>query len=139
MAPMGTVDCVTEEPGRFRNRLNVRRHVLHTDLTSDEGGDDAGPDAHEYFDASLAACKALTAMWYAKRHGIPLERVESHVESDNREERNGRYKLLVRLAFHGPLTAEQRDRLYAAVERCPVAKLMTTTEVVIETAPLGPA
>jgi putative redox protein len=42
----------------------------------------------------------------------------------------------VKLAFHGPLTGEQKQRLYAAVEKCPVHKLMTTTEVVIETAPL---
>jgi putative redox protein len=136
---MSTVDCETEEPGRYRHRLKVRGHELHADVAKEGGGDDSAPDAHDYFNASLAACKALTAMWYAKRHAIPLERVESHVESDNREERSGRYKLLVRLAFHGPLTPEQRDRLYAAVERCPVAKLMTTAEVLIETAPLGPA
>ena len=136
---MSTVDCVTEEPGGYRHRLTVSQHELHADLTKEEGGQDSAPGAHEYFNASLAACKALTAMWFAKRHGIPLERVESHVVSDNHEERSGRYKLLVRLAFHGPLTQEHRDRLYAAVERCPIAKLMTTTEVVIETAPLGSA
>ena len=48
----------------------------------DEGGEDSAPSAHDYFDASLAACKALTAVWFARRNGIPLERVESHVERD---------------------------------------------------------
>ena len=38
--------------------------------------------------------------------------------------------------FHGALTDEQRTRLYAAAARCPVSKLMTTSEVVVETAPL---
>jgi putative redox protein len=75
-------------------------------------------------------------MWFAKRNGIPLERVESHVERDDTEERKGRYKLSVRLVFHGPLTDEQRARLYGAAARCPVSKLMTTSEVVIDTAPL---
>jgi putative redox protein len=35
------------------------------------------------------------------------------------------------------MTEEQRTRLFAAVERCPIHKLMTTTEVRIETAPLA--
>jgi len=42
----------------------------------------------------------------------------------------------VRLAFHGPMTDAQREKLYDAVGRCPVHKLMTTAEVTIETAPL---
>ena len=100
------------------------------------GGRDEAPSAHDYFDASLAACKSLTAVWYAKRNGIPLERVESQVERDASEERKGRYVLRVRLKFHGPLTDEQKKRLYDAVSRCPVHKLMTTTEIAIETAPL---
>jgi putative redox protein len=75
-------------------------------------------------------------MWYAKKNGFPLERVETEVDRDDSEERKGKYKLSVRLTFHGPLTDEQKKRIYAAVERCPVAKLMTASEVVIETAPL---
>ncbi len=134
---MNAVHCTTEEPHGFRHRIELRAHQLHADLAPPDGGD-AAPGPHDYFDASLAACKALTAMWFAKKNDFPLERVESHVERDDSEERKGRYKLLVRLAFHGPLSPEQRERLYAAVARCPVAKLMTTTEVVIDTAPLDP-
>jgi putative redox protein len=43
----------------------------------------------------------------------------------------------VHLAFHGALTEEDRSRLHAAVARCPIHKLMTSTEVSIETAPLA--
>jgi putative redox protein len=128
------VDCETVEPNAFPVIVRVGKHTLHSDL----GPEDSAPGAHDYFDTALATCKALTAMWYAKKNGFPLERVESHVERDDREERSGRYKLLVRLAFHGPLTDEQRSRTYAAVSRCPVSKLMTAGEVLIETAPLEP-
>jgi putative redox protein len=34
------------------------------------------------------------------------------------------------------MTDEERARIYAAVAKCPIHNLMTTTEVVIETAPL---
>jgi putative redox protein len=132
------IRCSTERPSTYRHRIEVGTHVLHADMPVADGGEDSAPGAHEYFDASLAACKALTAMWFAKRNGIPLERVDADVLRDDSEERKGRYKLSVRLAFHGPLSEEHRTRLYAAAARCPVSKLMTTSEVIIETAPLGP-
>jgi putative redox protein len=130
------VDCETEHPNGYAQVLHIRAHTLRADLQESSGSTDSAPGAHDYFDAALAACKTLTATWFAKRNGIPLERVESHVERDDSKEREGKYTLRVRLAFHGPLTDEQRTRLYAAVSRCPVHKLMTTTEVTIETAPL---
>jgi putative redox protein len=132
------IDCETERPHEFEQTLKVRaRHTLHADVAEDEGGHDAGPSAHDYFDTALAACKTLTATWYAKRHGIPLERVESHVERDASDERKGTYRLKVRLAFHGPLDQAQREKLYTAVSRCPIHKLMTETDVVIDTEPLA--
>src|SRR5262245_20040871 len=89
---MKSIHCTTEQPNGYRHRIDIRAHELHADLTVEEGGQDSAPGAHDYFDASLAACRALTAMWFAKRNGIPLERVESHVERDSSEERKGRYK-----------------------------------------------
>lgn len=126
------IDCETETTGETRQAVKIRAHTLRADMSVASGGADAGPDPHDLFDASLAACKNLTAVWYAKRNGIPLERVESHVERDASKERQGAYTLRLRQVFHGPLTDEQRVKLRAAVERCPLHKLMTTTEVTIE-------
>ncbi len=130
---MNRVDCETEVANAYAQRLRVREHDLRADLAPPDSGDTA-PGAHDYFDAALAACKTLTATWYARHKGIPLERVESHVERDASEERKGVYRLHVRLAFHGAqLTAEHRAALERAVSACPVHKLMTTTEIVIDT------
>ena len=130
---MNIVDCETETPGGYPQVLRVRAHTFRTDASVAGGGEDSAPNAHDYFDAALASCKTVTAMWYAKRKGIPLERVEAHVERDATDERQGIYRLKVRLAFHGPLSDEQRTTLARAVAACPVHKLMTTTDVQIET------
>lgn len=132
------IDCETETPNEFQQVLHAGRHTLRADVSVALGGHDSAPSAHDLFDAALAACKTLTATLYAKSHGIPLERVESHVERDDSKERQGVYVLRVRLAFHGPLSDEQQRKLHDVVGRCPVHKLMTTTEVQIETAPLAP-
>lgn len=130
------VHCATEAPGAFPVGIRVREHHFRSDVGTSSGSTDSAPGPHDYFDAALAACKALTATWYARKHQMPLERVESRVERNDTEERKGKYGLKVRLAFHGPLSADQRSRLYAAVAACPIHKLMTTTDIVVETAPL---
>ncbi|MGE0789556.1 MAG: OsmC family protein [Sandaracinaceae bacterium] len=130
------IDCESERENEFPQVISVRDHTLRADVGPELGGEDSAPDAHDYFDSALAACKSLTAVWYAKRKNIPLERVRSHVERDASEERKGTYKLKVRLELEGPMTDEQRKMIYDAVARCPVHKLMTTTTVEIETEPL---
>src|SRR5258706_10171186 len=129
---MTTIDTQTIHAGDSPVTVRVRNHTFTADASLAAGGQDAAPGPHDYFDSALAACKAITAMWYAKRHGIPLERVESHVESDDSHERTGVYKLRVRVDLVGPLTDEQRAQLQRAIAACPIHKLMTTSDVQIE-------
>lgn len=131
------IESKTETPGQFPQTLQIRQHSLRADVNEQLGSTDSAPDPHDYFDAALIACKTLTATWFAKRYKIALERVEAQVERDESEERKGRYVLKVRIAFFGDLNDEERAKLYAAVEKCPVHKLMTSSEVVIETEPLA--
>ena len=130
------IDCESERPDAFPQVLHVRGHSFRADVMPATGGADSAPGPHDYFDAALAACKALTAIAYARSHAIPLERVETHVERDDSKERQGTYTLRVRLVFHGPLDAAQRQKLHDVVGRCPIHKLMTSTTVEIETAAL---
>lgn len=127
------VNCSTEQAGGYPQVLRTRTHTFRADVGPDSGSTDSAPSPHDYFDAALAACKALTATWYAKRHDIPLERVESHVERDDSEERTGKYRIRVRVEFHGPMSDAQRTALTRAVAACPIHKLMTGTEIDIET------
>lgn len=128
-----SVHAHTETPGLYRQVITIDSHTVHADVAASDGGEGSAPDAHGLFDASLAACKALTATWYAKRKGIALDRVEAHVERDASREREGVYVLNVRLAYFGALSDDDRSRLEAAVAKCPVHKLMTTTTVEIVT------
>jgi putative redox protein len=127
------IHAETTTAGAMQQRIAMGAHALLADEPPDVGGTDSGPNPHDLFDASLAACKAMTAHWYAKQRGYPLERVSTLVERDGSKERQGQYGLTVTMTFHGPLTDEQRARLLDAVGRCPVHKLMTTVEVAITT------
>ncbi len=122
------IRSATVTPNEYPQRIEVRTHVL----AGDTDANDTAPSPHDYFDTALATCKSLTAHWYAKRNGIPLERVETEVERDNSQERTGTYKLRAVVKFFGALTDAQRVALYRAIGACPIAKLMTTSTVEIE-------
>lgn len=117
----------------FRHSLNIDNHELFTDLPKSLGGDDSAPSPHDYFDAALASCKALTVKLYAQKKDIPLTGVTVEVTHDAAEEQKGKYKLSVKLTLKGVLTDQQRDVLLHVADRCPVHKLMTTAEISIDT------
>jgi putative redox protein len=131
---MNTIDVQTIRTGEYPIDVRVRKHTFTADASAAAGGQDSAPGPHDFFDSALAACKAITAMWYAKHHGIPLERVEAHVESDDSHERSGVYKLRVRVELFGSLTDDQRAQVQRAIAACPIHKLMTTSDVQIEIA-----
>jgi putative redox protein len=131
---MTAIDLTTDRAGEYPQTIRVRTHVFAADASVASGGTDSAPGPHDYFDSALAACKAITAMWVAKKNSIPLERVAVHVESDNTKERDGVYKLGVRVELIGAqMSPEQHARIHRAIAQCPIHKLMTTTDVQIET------
>ena len=113
----------------------ARAQVLQAavDASPAGGGSDAGPEPHDLYDASLAACKALTVLIYARRKGIPVEDIEVVVDRDDSEERKGVYRLKAGLRLSGDLSEAQRDELLRVAGKCPVHKLMTEVKTEIET------
>lgn len=126
---------VHTEPGDgFRHSIDVDGlHRLQTDLPEALGGSDAAPSPHDYFDAALGACKALTLKLYAQKKNIPLTGVTVEVKRDNSEEPTGKYSLRVKLTLQGNLTEAQRHDLDRIADHCPVHKLMTSADIDIET------
>jgi len=132
-----TIVSETETVHAFRQVVHVDAHTLHADVSTADGGAGSAPTPHDYFDTSLATCKALTAAWFAKRKGFALDKVIAKVTRDASRERQGTYVLKVELSFEGALTDEEKRAIYDAAAKCPLHKLMTATKVEIDTAPLA--
>lgn len=116
-----------------RHTLKIRNHDIPVDATPEGGGSDAGPAPHDLYDASLAACKALTVLIYARRKAIPVEDIEVVVERDDSQERKGVYRLTAGLRVTGDLSDAQRAELLRVATHCPVHKLMTEVKTEIDT------
>jgi putative redox protein len=126
-----TISLQKSDSGTFRQTIRIHQHTLFADVAANIGGEDTAPDPHDLYDASLAACKAITLLMYAKRKQLPLQSVDVNIERDNSQETKGLYVLKVNLTINGDLNEEQRLSLAAIADKCPIHKLMTaaTTEV----------
>lgn len=116
-----------DSEGRFRQRIEIGQHVIFADASADN----SAPDPHDFYDASLAACKAITVMMYAEHKKIALHSVDLKVVRDNSRERQGEYELKVSMRFNGDLTEEEKQRLLQIADKCPVHKLMTQVKTLI--------
>lgn len=117
----------------LRHSIEIGEHLLHSDVPVELGGEASAPEPHDLFDAAIGACKALTLMLYARQKGLPLESLDVQVSRDDSAERQGLYRLAVQLELHGALDDAQRQLLLRIADKCPVQKLVTSSEVQITT------
>jgi putative redox protein len=117
----------------MRQLIRIRDHALVADEPAANGGEDAGPDPHDFYDAALGACKALTVLWYARRKGLALKDVRFTVQRDATREQPGTCRRRTVLSLTGNLSDADRDRLLAVAAKGPVHKLMTQVTTEIET------
>lgn len=113
--------------------LHINEHQFIADVTAADGGEDLGPSPHDLYDAALASCKALTVMWYANKRGIKIEQLETRIERNDEQERQGVYKLETTLKIKGNFSDQEFNQLVAVAEKCPIHKLMTSVVTEITT------
>ncbi|GHA86267.1 OsmC family protein [Modicisalibacter luteus] len=129
-----TIVVTSEGHEGLRHRIEVEGFDdLFADGPEFIGGRDSAPDPHDYLDMALGACKAITARMYARRKEWPLEGIKVSVARDDSQERHGIYRLQVSMEFLGIEDAGQRNRLLEIAERCPIQRLMTVSQVEVNT------
>ena len=126
---------VSGTAGSLKQTIRAGRHHLVADEPVAAGGGDAGPDPYALLLASLGACTSITLRMYAARKKLLLGAVRVrlrhsriHAEDcDHCETKAGMISRIERdIELEGPLTAEQRTRLLAIANACPVHRTLTS-------------
>ncbi len=106
---------------RYRSEASVGPHVVVVDEPADVGGGDSGPTPVELLLTSLASCKAITARMYVDRKGWDVSRIEATARVAA-QEGHVVTRIDVEMRIEGSLSDEQRARVLAIAEQCPVQK-----------------
>jgi uncharacterized OsmC-like protein len=106
--------------GKFQVQVAVHGTRFFADEPVDVGGLGSGPSPYELVAAGLGACTCMTARLYAERKGWPLMRVRARVRHDKVTGQTPPDTFERLIDFDGPLTVEQRARLFDIADKCPV-------------------
>jgi putative redox protein len=136
MEPEPAAGAIAEETGQglFQTNIRFRGASIIADEPVEVGGLGSGPGPFDLVCAGLAACTTMTLRLYANRKGIPLERAHATVtHSRTMETPADRFRRS--LVLEGPLSHDDRERLLAIAERCPVdLALARGSDVTVELA-----
>lgn len=132
--PPGVVRVRETRRGKFAQVVRAGRHALPADEpTGIPGGTDTGPTPYDYLLAGLGACTAMTLRLYAERKGWPMDWVEVELAHErvhaedcaDCETKEGRIDQITRaLRIEGALSPDQRARLLAIADKCPVHRTL---------------
>ena len=128
-------EVIVTSVGYLTQEITAGSHKFYADEPREVGGSESGPDPYSLLLAALGACTAMTLQMYARHKEWPLERVEislrhTRIHAEDCEECNmkeGKIERIERyISLTGPLSEEQRARLFEVAKRCPVHKTLTT-------------
>jgi putative redox protein len=134
-APPGVV-VVRGAADGFAQEIQAGPHQFRSDEPAAAGGTDSGPTPYDLLLGALGSCTSMTVGMYARRKQWPLERVtvqlrHSRVHAEDCadcETRDAKITLIERdIQLDGPLDEQQRARLLAIANRCPVHLTLTST------------
>jgi putative redox protein len=111
--------------GLYAQIVTTGGHAMIADESTRLGGHDAGTAPYEYLLAGLGACTATTLRIYATRHQWPLGKIavllrHEKIDAPDSSVKIDRFEREIRIA--GELTQEQRTRLLAIAQQCPVSQ-----------------
>ena len=113
----------------FVQEISAGPHHLRSDEPASVGGTETGATPYDLLLAALGSCTSMTMAMYARRKQWPLERVtvrlrHSRVHTEDCaacETQDTKLTVIDReIALEGSLDEDQRARLLAIANRCPV-------------------
>lgn len=110
------------EAEKYRVRLTSGDNIVVADEPVAKGGGNTGLNPHELLLSALAACTIITIKMYAERKGWNPGTITADIALESEK---GDTHIHRTLGFSENLPDEQRERLLAAANACPVHKILT--------------
>lgn len=137
--PEGITRVVEADPNGFLQDVHLGPHHLKADEPVSFGGTDLGPSPYQYLAAGLGACTSMTIRMYARRKGWDLRGVSVDVSHEKRHatdckncDAGEKIDAFMRdITLTGDLTTDQRAKLLAIADKCPVHRTLEAQAQII--------
>jgi putative redox protein len=104
----------------------TRDHMLFADEPVALQGMNTGPSPTGLLLLALGSCTAVTVRMYAARKGWRIDRIAVRLQYGPDTPPSPVHRHIERrIEIDGPLDADQRARLFAIAEKCPVHQILT--------------
>ncbi|QRP48890.1 OsmC family protein [Amycolatopsis sp. FDAARGOS 1241] len=129
----GTVVVSEAGTGRYTQHVTAGGYEFVVDEPVSMGGDGSGPTPYDFLLGALGSCTAITLRMYADRKNIPLANVNIRLKHDRIHARDcercdtevGMVSRITReIELEGDLDDEQRAKLLAIADKCPVHRTL---------------
>ena len=139
--PEGIVRVSEADPDGFLQDVTAGpHHHARADEPRAYGGTNRGMSPYGFIAAGLGACTSMPIRMSARRKGWPLDHVRvdvSHNKMHAQDAKSGSDEKIDSfrrdIYLEGNLTDEQRDRLMAIAEKCPVHRTLERTSKIVTT------
>ncbi|NRA87213.1 MAG: OsmC family protein [Rhizobiales bacterium] len=111
----------------YLTRTSLGKHHLLVDEPKSIGGSNLGATPTQLLAASLASCTTITLSMYASRKKFDVLNISCKV---THETVNGQSQFNRAIELSGNLTQEQKVRMLAIANKCPIHKLLTHKNIV---------
>lgn len=108
----------------FKTNIFTETNRLISDEPLESGGQDSGFNPFELLASSLASCTCATLKMYLNRKDWTVEEIIVEVRLEQDKE-NNITRINRKILFNGLLSEEQKQRLLAIANACPVHKVLT--------------
>lgn len=109
-------------PGGKRVDGRMGGHVVHTDQSKKNGGDDSAPEPFDLFFYSLATCAGIYALEFCDTRSLPTEGLAVKLVAERNEEEKRYDKVIFEVTPPVGFPEKYRDALVRSVNQCTVKK-----------------
>ncbi|WP_298221631.1 OsmC family protein [Flavobacterium sp.] len=107
---------------------------LNGELIADEpeniGGGNLGPDPFSLLLASLGSCTLSTLRMYIDRKGWDIPQIHVALNIEQKTETETTTIISRRISFTSIVPEDQKERLLAIAEKCPISKLLKGSSII---------
>ncbi len=128
------MDLVTvERESGLKFRIGLRDHEITTDMSVDEGGEDAGCNPVELMSAALGGCLAIMVQRYCNERGFTDGDVGVSLTAEMADNPKRIKGFVVDVELPADVPEREREKLRTAVQQFPVpATLREAPDVMVE-------